>query len=167
MSDNVIWAVVSGEYSDYRVHCAAATEAEAEALMKRLPKDDASYTGYSLQQIPFGTVGELNKRRLWCWHIRHHLPPSSYTGSNTDVPGSERGEIVLFVGNTPINGVWTETQLEDWGGSCECAITAVSERSLEHAGKIAHDLLAKWKSERLLEGQPARTPAQIRAEESA
>lgn len=166
MSDNQIWVVVSGEYSDYRVHCAAPTEQQARELADALPSK--SYTEYSIEPLPFGTIGELSAKRMWNYSIRDHLPPSKYTADNSE-GGGKNGFIATFIGRTPITADAhgeTESRVCDWGGSVECHITGVSDRSFEHAKKIAHDLHAKWKAERLLDPTP-RTPEQIAQEVSA
>ena len=51
MSDESVWVVSSGSYSDYRVHCAAPSKKAAQGIFDVLNGDD-EWTKYFLEEVP-------------------------------------------------------------------------------------------------------------------
>ena len=54
-----VWAVTSGDYSDYRVHAIYATKAEAEAAAAHADRLYNRDGWYEVEPFPFGTTPRL------------------------------------------------------------------------------------------------------------
>ena len=56
---NIVWAVTSGAYSDYRVHAIYATKPEAEAAAALANRLLNRRYWYEVEELPFGATPRL------------------------------------------------------------------------------------------------------------
>ena len=49
---DVMYAIVSGEYSDYQVHCVCPTKEDAEDIVARANVDKSPYYAYRVEEMP-------------------------------------------------------------------------------------------------------------------